>query len=143
MSPPVAAATRCALPTETAAFHLRQLQSRLMVAALACNQRPAYNAFVSRFRPSLAAAGGRIEGYFQRIGGGPAGLDDYLTALANTASLARAENPGEYCRRTWDLFWTLDHDPAALAGIAEANLLSVFIQPSGCSPGPLAKPPSE
>ena len=41
----------CASSDEAAAFRMRDLQSRLMVAALSCNQLTAYNTFMDHFQP--------------------------------------------------------------------------------------------
>ena len=127
-----AEAMKCGSLEEGAAFRLRHLQSRLMVAALACNQQAAYNTFVEHFRADLINAGGRITGYFQRIGGGQTALNAHITELANAAGLNRAEDPNGFCGKSWTLFWTLEQDPLLLSKIADANLLTVD-QPQSCS----------
>ena len=123
---------RCASLEEGDAFRLRHLQSRLMVAALGCNQQAAYNTFVEHFRPSLVSAGGKITDYFKRIGGGQPALNQHITELANAAGLSRAEDPDGFCKQTWELFWLLEQDPRTLTKIAEGNLLATP-QPKSCS----------
>ena len=91
--------TTCITAEEATAFSLRHLQSRLMVAALACNQRDAYNNFVESFRPPLADAGADLISYFQRTGGGQNALNRHVTELANVAGLYRAENPEGFARK--------------------------------------------
>src|SRR5688572_13566546 len=68
----------CITAEEATAFSLRHLQSRLMVAGLACNQRDAYNNFVESFRPPLADAGADLIAYFQRTGGGQSALNRHV-----------------------------------------------------------------
>jgi hypothetical protein len=127
-----AAELHCASLEEAEAFRLRHLQSRLMVAALGCNQQAAYNTFVEHFRPTLAGAGGTITQYFKRIGGGQPALNRHITELANAAGLSRAENPNGFCKQTWELFWSLEQDPRTLSKIAETNLLTTP-QPKSCA----------
>ncbi len=123
---------KCASLEESAAFRLRHLQSRLMVAALGCDQQGAYNSFVEHFKPSLAAAGGRITDYYLRIGGGQAALNGQITEMANAAGLLRARDPNGFCTQAWELFWTLNQDPQALGKIADAHILAMA-QPQSCS----------
>ena len=121
----------CATSEEAAAIRLRHLQSRLMVAALGCNQQDAYNGFVEHFRSDLVVAGGRIADYFERRGGQFA-LNRHVTELANAAGLSRAEDPDGFCKTTWQLFWNLEQDPPALVRIAEVNVLPAVQQPMTC-----------
>ena len=122
----------CVTADEANAFDLRHLQSRFMVAALACNQRDAYNKFVTRFRPNLMDAGGLLIRYFKRTGGGPAAVNRQMTALANAAGLRRAENPTSYCGKTWNLYWLLEQTPLDLAKIAATNTIGAVLRPSVC-----------
>jgi hypothetical protein len=127
-----AAELHCTSLEEAEAFRLRHLQSRLMVAALGCNQQAAYNTFVEHFKPTLAGAGFKITDYFKRIGGGQTALNRHITELANAAGLSRAEDPAGFCKQTWELFWSLEQDPRTLSKIAETNLLATP-QPKSCS----------
>ncbi len=142
---PVAAqaaeAMRCASLEEGEAFRLRHLQSRLMVAALGCNQQAAYNSFVESFRPSLVSAGGRISDYFKRTGGGQHALNRHITELANAAGLSRAEDPNAFCKTTWELFWHLEQDPQTLMKIADLHLLTTP-QPATCAVTTVGATPS-
>ncbi len=122
---------KCASTDEADAFRLRHLQSRLMVAALACNQQAAYNTFVEHFRPRLTAAGADIVGYFKRAGG-EAALNRHITALANAAGLSRAEDPEAYCAETWTMFFLLEDDPMDLPVVAAAHALPAVAQPVRC-----------
>lgn len=111
-------AATCVSSDEADAFRMRDLQSRLMVAALSCNQLTAYNTFIERFRPTLASAGKQIAAYHQRTGGGEAALNRHMTQLANAAALSRAEAPEQYCGDTWAIFLLLEDEPSGLATIA-------------------------
>ncbi len=124
---------RCGSLAETEAFRMRHLQSRLMVAALGCNQQAAYNTFVEHFRPSLAGAGNTITAYFLRVGGGQTALNRHITDLANAAGLSRAENPDGYCKHAWELFWRLEQEPHLLTRYAGENTLLQVTQPQTCS----------
>lgn len=118
-------AANCVSSDEAAAFRMRDLQSRLMVAALSCNQLTAYNTFVERFRPTLASAGKRLVSYYQRTGGGEPALNRHLTELANAAGLSRAEAPEKYCGDTWAMFLLLEDEPAGLPTMAAKYTPSV------------------
>lgn len=124
----------CITAEEARAFSLRHLQSRLMVAGLACNQRDAYNNFVESFRPPLADAGADLIGYFQRTGGGQAALNRHVTELANVAGLHRAEDPEGFCQETWSMFLLLQEEPAELEEQAIAHVMKEAGAPALCAP---------
>jgi len=129
----------CVTAREAAAFSLRHLQSRLMVAGLACNQRDAYNNFVESFRPPLADAGADLINYFKRTGGGQTALNRHVTELANVAGLYRAESPEGFCQETWNMFLLLQEDPAVLEEQAVAHMLNAAGAPALCA-APAAPP---
>jgi ribosome-binding ATPase YchF (GTP1/OBG family) len=87
---PANAALACWEQDTAAAAKIRNLQSRLMVAALRCSASgvdvlPAYNRFVIANRSTIQAANGRIKQHFTR-GFGDAGerqYDAFATMLAN------------------------------------------------------------
>ncbi len=132
LSTPVHAAT-CVKSDQATAFSLRHLQSRLMVAALSCNQRDAYNAFVTRFQPELSDGGRALIAYFDRRGGAKA-LNAYITELANAAGLDRASDPHGFCEQTWDVFLSLHDAPENLALIAQSNVMHATATPPTCQP---------
>lgn len=125
-------AANCVSSDEAAAFRLRDLQSRFMVAALSCNQQTAYNTFVEKFRPSLTSAGQQIVAYFKRTGGGDPALNRHLTQLANAAGLSRAEEPEQYCGDTWAMFLLLEDEPQGLPTMAAKYAPGVAL-PAQCS----------
>lgn len=132
----------CVSAKEATSFALRHLQSRLMVAGLACNQRDAYNAFVESFRPPLADAGADLIAYFQRSGGGQAALNRHVTELANVAGLNRAEDPEAFCLATWNTFFHLQQDPQVLDAQAALHVMRAAGLPVPCVvPDPTPVPP--
>jgi hypothetical protein len=87
---PAQAAMGCWNPQQTAAAKVRDLQSRLMVAALRCKAigidvAGAYNDFVRRNRDALQATNGLIHAQFETGYGKDADLyyDRFATSLAN------------------------------------------------------------
>ncbi len=135
----------CVTAEEATAFSLRHLQSRLMVAALACNQRDAYNNFVESFRTPLADGGEDLISYFKRTGGGQPALNRHVTELANVAGLHRAEAPQTFCQETWTMFLLLQEQPAELVTTAVAHMLEDAGYPKLCvapSPPPLPAVPA-
>lgn len=103
---PVAQAQTCAAPDDEVALRVRVLQTELMVAALSCQQHDPYNAFVTRFQPVLAVHGKALKAYFKRVhgGGSTAVLDDFVTRLANEASLRGMRNLRTFCEESKNLF---------------------------------------
>jgi len=136
LAPLPARADLCASADETEAFRLRHLQSRLMVAALSCNQSDAYNAFVTRHKPDLSQFGPNLVAYFSRVGGGLAALNRYVTELANAAASIRSDDPQAFCAHTWSVFWDLQLDPTQLRTIAAANPIPAITQPALCTIAP-------
>lgn len=86
-------------PKVETAFQVRALQTELMVAALSCQARGDYNAFVRKFSEPLAANGRTLRAYFHEAfsGDGSRRLDRYITRLANEASNKRIRLGGDYC----------------------------------------------
>ena len=122
----------CASDDEARGFVLRHLQSKLMVAALSCNQRDAYNTFMQRFMAELTDGGKAFTSYFTRTGLGAPALNSHVTEIANAAGLSRAANP-RYCEATWQLFWDLQQEPQRLAEFALDNQMSSMAVPQSCA----------
>ena len=125
----------CAQEDETPAFAMRHLQSRLMVAALSCNQSGAYNTFVQQFGPALSNSGDKLVAYYHRTGGGSAALNQQVTDIANAAGRSRADDPNGYCQKTWTVFWELEQTPERLLQIAFDNLVERMSLPPSCPGG--------
>ena len=133
LAPTVRAAEMpCASEDEARGFTLRHLQSRLMVAALSCNQKEAYNTFVQRFMTDLTSGGRSLTAYFARTGLGTPALNRHVTDLANAAGLVRTTDP-EYCAVTWRTFWDLQQKPEDLVPIADASLMTAISLPRVCA----------
>ena len=118
-----AAQAKCANALEAEALDVRVLQSDLMVAALACNQQPEYNAFVKKFSGSLSDHGQALRGYFTRIyrGGAERKINRFITDLANDAAQRSLNTPeDEYCETTRSMFQQVDKlMPWQLAKVVE------------------------
>lgn len=97
-TPAVSFAT-CATPKESAALEARVLLSELMVAALSCNQKPSYNAVVTRYQGEMASTGKALKGYFARVHGARSGkeLNGFVTRMANEASQRSLREFTEFC----------------------------------------------
>ena len=78
----------CARPAEAAAFSVAALKSNLMVTAISCKSEEKYNAFITRYRPSLVQQEKTTESYFSRNDRRrwQQTRDDYITQLANAQS---------------------------------------------------------
>lgn len=134
--PALAAPTPCANRAELEAIQIRHLQSRLMVAALSCNQQKAYNDFVGAFQAELTAHGTQLVAYFNRTKQGTAALNRTVTELANAAAKLRAQNPEGFCGATWTQFWKLGEEPEGLMDAAMANVMYEVMPPLVCAAAP-------
>lgn len=76
------------------------LQTELMVAALTCNQRPEYNAFITRFQPQLTAQGKHLQSFFKQSYnvGATKKLNDFVTRIANESARRGMVKRGAFCR---------------------------------------------
>jgi hypothetical protein len=99
-----AIAQACVNAREQQAFHLRALQTHLMVGALSCGMHDRYNAFVTRWQSDLAGAHRNLTGYFNRTQGGQRALNEYITALANAQSQEGIRLGSTFCGRVGPLF---------------------------------------
>ncbi len=99
-------ADSCTSPPEESALQTRVLKSELMVAALTCDSKARYNTFVQRFESELVAHGYELRLFFARAHGSAAQthLDQFITLLANEASLRSIRQRGGYCARAAELF---------------------------------------
>jgi len=123
-----AGAVICADQVERESLNVRQLQTQLMVAALSCNQRADYNAFVTRFRPALADHSDVMTGYFRRVFGkrSPHEINAYVTRLANEASALSIADRQSYCRAS---FTALTELLAAPTGDLHGALIRIAMEP--------------
>jgi len=98
-----ARAEGCASGAVAEAMQVRALNSRLMVAALSCKAEGEYNAFVERFDDVLSDSGRRLADWFGGRGGQRA-LTDYVTGLANKASLDSLGDRYGFCAAAREIF---------------------------------------
>jgi hypothetical protein len=96
----------CARPAEISAFSVAALKSDLMVAAVSCQSDEKYNAFVTRYRPTLVAEEKLVETYFSRNDKRrwQQERDDYITQLANAQSQRAMVLGSQFCQRTLGQF---------------------------------------
>lgn len=90
-----------------AAFHVRALQTELMVAALTCKARAHYNDFAVKFQHVLVRHGRALKSRFHQTHGKSAGekkLNAYVTALANKTSAKSVSEGDAYCARAMTTF---------------------------------------
>jgi len=114
----------CAYPGESSALQARVLQTELMVAALTCNQKDKYNAFVRKFNDELTGLGGNLKAYFVRTRGGRANrdLNELVTNLANEASQRSLRHQTNFCSESIQLFDALlKMEPKGLATFAASR----------------------
>ncbi len=76
----------------------RALQTRLMVAALTCDQREAYGVFITRFRTQLSVNADSLASRF-RDRGGMTQVDRLVTRLANGAAADSTHDRAGFCAR--------------------------------------------
>jgi hypothetical protein len=102
---------------ERDAVNVRILQSEMMVAALSCNLRHQYNAMVGQFEQELVAHAGTLKAMFRRDHGNRAqkALDDYITRLANDASMRSIRARVRFCEGAEQTFAQLFDGRADLA----------------------------
>ena len=94
------AVTGAARPSQAdISIEVRRLQTNLMVAALTCNARADYNAFVVAHRTSLQNYGKIIRTEFRRRFGkaGDSKLNTFVTRLANEASTRSNADRDGFC----------------------------------------------
>ena len=131
--PSVVHARSCADHDVVEAFAVRDLQSRLLVAALACDQRGPYNSFVMRYQTALRQAGRHLIQHFSGNADGQRRLDNHVTRAANAAAYRHAENQSAFCQTTSMLFTRLMSTSATvLVETAKAAQLPAVQKPSAC-----------
>ncbi|APH57726.1 Hypothetical protein GbCGDNIH6_1904 [Granulibacter bethesdensis] len=96
---PAVAASGCSSQAEQAAFDTVALQSELQVIAKACHTEDAYNSFVTRYRPALAAAHEDVSAWFKKAAGKSAQKvhDIFITGLANGQSTSSLKEGSDFC----------------------------------------------
>ncbi len=130
-----AIAATCNDRTEKAAFHVRALQTDLMVAALTCGAKTQYNGFARKFQNTLVDHGMALKALFRSLHGARSdkALNAYVTALANRASQRSISSRDQYCEHTLRTFSALTNlKPAELASFSMSRPTSEVDVPSTC-----------
>ena len=93
------AAAVCVNESQRAALNMRMLQTELMVAALTCDRKDSYNAFVRKHEVELVSSGKQLRKFFAATYGGQGqrNLDGFITRLANEASQRSLVDRASYC----------------------------------------------
>ena len=130
-----ALAAGCDSQGDKVAFHVRSLQTELMVAALTCGERAAYNDFAHRFQRTLITEGKALKRRFRHDHGARAEkkLNAYVTALANRASQRSIEARDSFCRDAGQIFAALNEmGPGDLGDFAMRQPAGDVDVPSTC-----------
>ena len=113
----------CSGQSDMTAYHMRQLQTDLMVASLNCSLHDRYNAFIERFDRELKRNGKHLKTNFQQRFGGDALalLNAYVTTLANLSSIDSVNVGSRYCSKSKKSFDKILTVPRAdIEGFADA-----------------------
>ncbi len=96
----------CVSGSDQDSMRVRMLQTELMVAALSCDRRDGYNAFVTRFENELVGHGTTLRRFFGREFGtrGVQMLNRFITRIANETSQRSSSMGHGYCTRATALF---------------------------------------
>ncbi len=117
------------------AFMVRSLQTELMVAALTCQIRPEYNAFVKRFKKHLALNGKALRKHYVKHYGDESEkrLNRYVTKLANKSSQQTINARGDYCDQARQLYEeVLVAEPELLVTLAASRPFADDNLPASC-----------
>lgn len=130
-------AASCQNDAERTAFHVRSLQTELMVAALTCGNRDDYNEFAIKFKKPLVEQGHHLKRGFRASYGAGAEreLNAYVTALANRLSARSVTARDAFCKRAERTFQALASMPSLkLAAFSVARPAGDVDVPSSCRP---------
>ncbi len=102
------ATKNCASQEEADALNMRVLQSDLVVGSLSCKLHNDYADFVKSNKKALADHALVMKRYFDRTGSGTAGMDRFVTTLANDSSKHSLNNhETAFCGQARGLFQEL------------------------------------
>ena len=132
-----AASGACWTQADVSAAKVRQLQTKLMVAALRCRASgvdilSSYNRFIRAKRSEITAANDRLKAHFRaaHASTGERDYDRYTTALANHYGGARTSENS--CAEAEDLAQTADARGSLIA-VAEHDVSSAKLPSGRCS----------
>jgi len=137
---PAVAAAACQFPADRAAFDIEGLKSELMVTALACKQQDRYNAFMTRYQPTVAAEEHDLNTYFKRSYGRSAqkAYDDYISNLANIQEQDGLKAGTAFCDNLATMFSEVMslHDSTELHDFANAKTIAQPVTFETCAAPP-------
>jgi hypothetical protein len=133
-----APAASCWSQADVSAAKVRELQTRLMVAALRCratgvNILASYNAFVGNAKPAIVAANDQLKVHFGAAGpvAGQRDYDHYTTTLAN--AYGAADTGPESCAEAANLAAEATNAKGDLAAFAAHAIPVATAAASVCS----------
>ncbi|KMQ88111.1 hypothetical protein RF55_12460 [Lasius niger] len=110
-------------------LNISALRSEFMLIALTCNKQKEYDSFMTKFRPILQQDYQSLQIDFKKLYGGKGEmrLDQYMTDLADAASLKAAREGGNFCKTHESMFHEAEYFQTAedLAAYAEGKNLAV------------------
>ena len=140
------ATAQCVRPTDTTAFEVTGLKTRLMVTALTCQSDARYNDFVTKYRSELTSEDRNLNGYFSRVHGRNSAKfrDDYVTQLANSESQVGVRQGSLFCNQNLPIFDEVMalRSGAELSNYAGAKSVSQPIAIGGCQAEPATARPT-
>ena len=125
----------CVTPQEMDSLMIAGVKSRFMVAALACNGKTGFNAFINKNRPALLAAEKVTTGYFSKHYGRAAMSmqDEYITNLASiTVSNGTMYYESSYPQTNAATLATTNYiAPGAILGVYASEILNMPVVVNG------------
>jgi ribosomal protein L35AE/L33A len=111
LATPALSAPSCVSVNERTSMDARIVKEYLMVAALNCDARQDYNAFINKYNVDLAQHGRVMKRRFAQTHGNKAAereVDRYVTAAANEASIISNRDRNGFCKRSAAVFRDLN-----------------------------------
>ncbi len=141
---PAAVAPACEFPADRTAFDIEGLKSELMVTALACQQQDKYNAFMTRYQPTVAEQEHALNGYFKRSYGRNAqkAYDDYISNLANVQEQDGLKAGTAFCENLATMFNEVMslHDSSELHDFVNSKTIAQPVTFETCTAAPPPEP---
>lgn len=140
----------CMTASERTAWHMRVLQTQMMIGALQCRgrraagQREGYNRFVLRYRPVLKTQSAVFVAFIRRWAGSVSHpVDREVTRIANRLSLAAQAKP-DFCAQIAAFGEAIiKKNPPSFGALFALMPLSLDPPVAACSTGSGAQPADE
>jgi hypothetical protein len=141
---PGASAPVCEYPADRTAFDIEGLKSELMVTALACHENDKYNAFMTRYQPTVAQQEHALNAYFKRAYGRDAqkAYDGYITNLADIQEQDGLKAGTAFCANLANMFNEVMslHDSSELHDFTNSKTIAQPVTFETCTAAPPAEP---